>query len=836
MADESIRKRITDRFNRPASTTGKSSRVVIWTDSEREYSDEARTLELDGITVLEWDGYNSFRIKERVESEEPDSRFLIYMPGQIHPVESNILADIICYSKPLFSADDVSDICARLDIPEEYKPDVKKHKRFFRAQKNGNELRGYAPFDTRDALIRSMMAVSISSDTNDMDSIVIKLIGDYSESPDNDNDEIICHRLGKYNLLDDLWGDCRREYGFEGDSIGELACDMFVTAAFGSTEISTSPKLTGHILPKGVTHITSIVNRLCRDGSRYDKIQSLCDRISKECSVGNVLKAFDDVDLLKECDVFPIVDSIIIEKMAERMSSTRSPLSREDRKVIRDRTGRPGLIRHRPLYDALLSASELLELCDRYSKTGPKEDAASIIAAYVSEYHAVDTLYRHFITSLDSATMDDDASEDAVRDLEKYVENSYCNVFLDPIVSALCGSVKEYNDLPEPHQQDFCKKYIDENRKTVIIISDAFRYECASELRNRLGTTSRVERCELDHMISTVPSKTDFGMAALLPNEGLEIDWKGDSYSVLIDGQSTESSSRERILRSRYQDSVVLRYEEIIKRKTSELRSELSGKKLIYIYHDTIDRTGESDDRNVFSACERAIRDIEELIPKMTNWNCTNFIVTADHGFIYRRSEINEYDKISTVNGFNSKRRFALNDRQFGLDRCIEFSMDYLGPENNGLWVSVPNSIALFRRKGENKCFAHEGISPQEIVVPVLKVNTVKGSIEEKYVGLKPGSNRTLKQDKPSFELWQDNPVNNEYRRCEYEVWLEDDNDQPISQPYTVKADKYDPSDLRHRLRINETLQQRNVRLIIRRKGDSETQAYGYTVRLVGVL
>lgn len=834
MADEGIRKRILDRFDRPASATGKGSRVVIWTDPEREYSDEARTLELDGITVLGWDGYNSFRIKERVESEEPDSRFLIYMPGQIPPAGSNILADIICYSKPLFSADDVSDICARLDIPEEYKPDVREHKRFFRAQRNGNELRGYAPFDTRDALIRSMMAVSVSADTNDLDSIVVKLIGDYSESPDND--EIVCHRLGKYNLLDDLWDYCRKEYGFEGDSIWELVCDMFITGAFGSTEISTSPKLTRHILPKGGAHITSIVNRLRRDGGRSDDIQSLCDRISKECGVGNVLRTFDDVDLLKECDVFPIVDSIIIGKMAERMFSTRSPLSREDTEVVRDRTGRLGLIRHRPLYDALLSASELLEMCDRYSKTGSKEDASSIITSYVSEYHTIDALHRHFITSLDSATMDEHVSEDAVRDLEEYVENTYCNVFLDPIVSALCGSVKEYNDLPEPHQQDFCRKYIDENRKTVIIISDAFRYECASELRDRLGTTSRVERCELDHMISTVPSKTDFGMAALLPNEGLKIDYDKDgSYAVLIEGQSTESKFRERALRPRYPDSVVLRYEEIAKRKTSELRSELSGKKLIYIYHDTIDRTGESDDRNVFSACKRAIEEIEALILKGTSWNCTNFIVTADHGFIYRRSEIGEYDKISTVDGFNPRRRFALNDRQFGLERCIEFSMDYLGPENKGLWVSVPDSMALFRRRGETKCFAHEGISPQEIVVPVLRVNTVKGSVEEKYVGLRPGSNRSVKQDRPSFELWQDNPVNDEYRRCEYELWLEDEDGQPISQIYTVTADRDDPSDLRHKPRMNETLQQRNIRLVIRRKGDSEKQTYEYTVKLIGV-
>lgn len=825
---------ITDRFDRTNPNTGSKDRIVFWVDPKQEFSEETDILQIQDITIIRWNGFNSFYIKERIEYEEPNTRFLIYMPGIIPGDQYNILADMMHYAKPAFSADNVSCTCQEMSIRDELKDVVRDHIGFFKTKKNRDKFQKYGPFDSESSVLKSMIAVLISSDDNTLDSIIAKIVCSYSENHIRGNSDSTLEPLEKFGLTEALWNLCRIELGFSGDSVEELTCDLFITSAFDSSVISTSPKLCSHILPKPNRSI-AIINRVLDDHEYSNYITELCTSISEEKGIAKILDAFDLDDLI-ECSVFSCVDSKIISRLIERILSTRSSLGDVEVERIKTRMKTRSGRRFHMFYQSLLSASELLRLCTEFSNRPKSPDAKTLVDEYVSGLYRIDSSYRGFVASFDSKPVDSDVSEDDISGLRDYVENTYCNIFLNPIVTELCSLVTTYQDLPSPHQQDFCKQYIEEDRKTVVIISDAFRYECGAELFDKLQADSKIEKCTIDHMISTVPSMTNFGMAALLPNEGLEVRLENDGrFAVLINGQITESSYRENILKSRYPDSIVLKYDMFNTMTGKDLRKLCDKKKLVYIYHDAIDKTGESDERNVFNACERAIDEISQIIRTVTNWNFTRFIITSDHGFIYRRSEIGEYDKIATVKGFNSKRRFAINDKRFGLDRCVEFSLDYLGDENGGLYVSVPDSIALFRRQGETKCFAHEGISPQEIIVPVLTVNTIKGKSEEKFVSLRPSNKRDVKSFKPAFELWQDNPVDNEYHASEYELWLEDENGQIISQIYSVIADKDDPSDLKLKLRMDEDLKHDSVTLVIRIKGGSDEHRFeGFHVRRIG--
>ncbi len=836
MIDDRIIDMILDRFNTRNPDTGIENRIVFWADPGKEFADDIDELRIEGITVLKWDGYNAFKIKVMTEYDEPESKFLIYMPCNIQGNDQyDILADMKHYSKPFFSADSASCICQELNIPDECKLVVKGHIRFFKSAKNKTRFLKYDSFKDEDGIRKSMIATLISSDGCDTDSIMIALVSDYLESPEK------CDKatdaLNKNNLFDYLLDCCRTEYGFNGTDIEEFVRDLFITAAFHSTEVSTSPKLKPYVMSRDIRAVP-LMKRISDNSDNRENLKSVCDEISGKYGIPTILNAYD-VDMLMDCGVFPCVDTAIIDRMMGRILSIRSPLDGDEEENIRKRIKMNRDGHFTEFYNALLSASDLLRRCNNYRDIRSAfEDAGSILSEYSSNLYRIDTQYRHFIKSMDSAPVDSGVSDDLTVRLCDYVEDTYCNIFLDPIVSDLCSSVKEYKDFQGIYQQGFFNKFIDGDRKTAVIISDAFRYECAAELYDVLEKTSKVEKLGLKYMISTVPSKTSFGMAALLPNNGLEVKLDKDgNFSVLIDGQSTEASNRERILQSYCPESAVMKYDLVKDSTVSSLRSVFAGKKLIYIYHDAIDKTGESDERNVFSACERSINDLRDLILRLTSCNCTNFIITADHGFIYRRGEIKEYDKISTADGFNSKRRFALNDRRFGLDRCVEFSLDYLGDVNKDLYVSVPNSIALFRRQGSAKCFAHEGISPQEIVVPVLSVGTTKNSVAEVYVGLKPGNKRDVKQFKPKFELWQEHAVDDTYRKSDYEVWLEDDDGKQISQIYTVIADSEDASDLRQNITMNEELKANYVTLAIRRKGESEAQRFeGFRVKGVGFI
>ena len=117
-----------------------------------------------------------------------------------------------------------------------------------------------------------------------------------------------------------------------------------------------------------------------------------------------------------------------------------------------------------------------------------------------------------------------------------------------------------------------------------VIISDAFRYEAAQELAAELNGKYRFE-AELTSQLGVLPSYTALGMASLLPHKTLSYKPTGD---VLVDGKPTSSlAQRSDILAS--VDGMAVKADDLLAMKKDEGRDFVSGKRVIYIYHDTVD-------------------------------------------------------------------------------------------------------------------------------------------------------------------------------------------------------------------------------------------------------
>ena len=829
MVDDEVVSMLRSRFDTHSPKTGMKPRVVFWKDVPGEFSGSIDDLDLGDIRIIRWDGYNCFLIKYTVEHVDRDSRFLIYVQGEVPGDEENILADMMHYSEPFFSADKASCIAVELGVPEHHVDIIREHTAFFNSIDRRRRFSRLC-FDTDDPseLRSSMIAAVLNADTSSVMDIMSSVFKLFSESPGGDGEEEVLSLLDKYDLTDHLWGICRKEFGYEGESIDILIRSLIVTAAVHSSVVSGSPKLSKYILPKGLT-IHSMVTRILNDPSDAESMDSLVQWVSDKVGLSDILDAYDDSELI-DVGIFRDVDDVLVSRSMRQLCSTCSSLDGSSESLIRNRltSNRDDDMGSR--YGMLLSASAIMEACSEFRNIFINDmSPTEIIDNYVGKWHRIDTEYRHFIR--DSDRMDSEETQE----LTTLVENTYTNVFVDPVIRALCSKVGSYTDLPGPAQTGFCRSHLDRSQKTVVIISDAFRYECASELSERMGRTSRIRDRRLDHMISTVPSITSFGMAALLPNDGLEISRDG-RYDVLIKGHSTAAGSRETILSSTYSDSIVLTYDQV-KNHGKETRELCKGKGLVYIYHDVVDATGDSfktEDR-VFDACETAMDEIMDMVRIVTNWSYHRFIITSDHGFLYRRSPVEEYDKISAQDGSNTGRRYALHDQPFGLERTVEFSLEYLDGSNTDLYVSTPDSISLFKKQGGGLNFVHGGISPQEIVVPVLTVNTVKGAIVEKYVGLKSGGKAAIKQKSPTFTLLQENAVSNEFREAEYEIWIEDMDGRRITSSKIVVADSSDPSDMKHRVRFDVELKVKTVRLIIcnRTSSDEPEKSIEFAVNML---
>ena len=794
MENQDIINRLLSRFKTPAARNGIIPRVVFWSDPSREFNDSIDDMDLGDVKLLKWDGFNSFLIKYIVECEQPESKFVIYVPGDMQEDKDNILADMLHYSTPMFSADKASSLCVELGIPESHSDLISRHLSFFNSAERRRKFEKVdVDVNDSESIVNGMIAVSLGFGSCDFKDILRDVLIQFSDSPGIDSEDVILSKLEKFELVEEFWQGCQSSVGYMGNSVGELVRSIIVTAAIGDSVLGTSPKLVHYVLPKKMS-ATSMVFGLLSDTRVSEKIAGLCDWVEEKIDIPQIASAFDN-QAISDADVFQCFDSILCKRLSAQMCSTSSSLDQDSLTIVTNRLNKVRGKQFSDYYEMLRAASELMAKCSEFeSEIDSVESSKTLINQYTSKWYNIDACYRHLIYHSDK--IDDDSKDTLVT----LAGNTYSNVFLNPIIDRLCSLVRTYSDLPPPPITEFCKKYIKADRKTVVIISDALRYECAEELSQRLGKTSRIKERKLDYMISTIPSITEFGMAALLPNDGLQVSHDG-KYSVLIRGQATASSFRESILQSVYPDSVVFSYKQFKTISSSELRECTKGKSLVYIYHDSIDSSGhDSQGVDSFNGCEEAFQEISEIITTVTNWNFTKFIITADHGFIYRRGKIEEYDKIGTVDGFVQQRRYALNDKSFKLSRSIEMSLDYLDDSNAGLYVSVPDSAGVFKIQGVGSNYVHGGLSPQEIVVPVLTVYSIKGSITEKYVGLVPVGKSEIKQSRPRFMLAQEHPVDSEYREAIYEVWVEDENGQIITPIQQVVADRIDSTSLEHRI------------------------------------
>ena len=101
--------------------------------------------------------------------------------------------------------------------------------------------------------------------------------------------------------------------------------------------------------------------------------------------------------------------------------------------------------------------------------------------------------------------------------------------------------------------------------------------------------------------------------------------------------------------------------------KRAERRELVSGKEVVYVYHNTIDAIGDkaATENKVFEACEDAIMEISNIIRIIVNdMQGTDIFITSDHGFLYTYSPLTEGDKISksafTGKVYEVGRRYAL--------------------------------------------------------------------------------------------------------------------------------------------------------------------------------
>ncbi|MFA7139317.1 MAG: BREX-1 system phosphatase PglZ type A, partial [Bacteroidales bacterium] len=414
-----------------------------------------------------------------------------------------------------------------------------------------------------------------------------------------------------------------------------------------------------------------------------------------------------------------------------------------------------------------------------------------IAKQYIEKDYIIDQKYRYFYFHFDKVE-----DNNPYETLHELVENIYTNRYLDKLSVAWNSALIEAKaNTGLVKQQEFFNEYIrTAKERTVVIISDALRFEAGQTLVKRLQED---EKCtaKITAMQSVLPSYTRFGMSALLPHKELSMS---DDYKVLVDGKVCDDlKTREQILQTYIPNSKAVQFDDIKTMKIADLKEMFVGQDVVYIYHNQIDARGDklNTENEVFIACEEAVEEIHTMIKRLTSANNIHFIITSDHGFIYKRDKLVESDKISGFHKNNAfvGRRYVVAEEKVNADGIGSFTLGDILGNNDKRVVSVPIGSDVFKVAGGGQNYVHGGSSLQELIIPVIDVRTNKYHTETKTVSIGLVSLvHKITNLMTNLDFIQTDPVTDINKETVYKLFFITDDNEKISNDNIYVADKKD--------------------------------------------
>lgn len=788
-------KQIIDRLN--AEFAGDTRKLVFWYDDKAEFEEDMQGIRLENAKVYYLQRDNQFYTKYFLERVDTATNYLIYAPFPKPETADNHLEDTLLYSKRFF-ADRAALLLADLGIDEKYRPLIEKHIKFWAEKKRAQrfydlEIENY---NETNILVGIMAALCFARTCSYEDVVRVVLTGGGLA------DNSFMAEFERYDLLDAFWKLCEQHFGYTDvkPTLEKLIVAMFVTytAKYIGAELPKPWKMfqsykSGNIIAFLDNLMNSVIYR-----ETYDALSA---HVAKSLNAGTVFAGYLPEDLLG-CDTFLCIDQIIIKWMTDRLlnedigaklGTLTIPQVCEKRQKMHF-----GLQMEQS-YSLLDSAYHLITAAAYHCPDGFK----AIVDKYRNTDCQIDSAYRRFYFAYDQLA--DTADFETLREL---AENIYTNEFLAKLLPKWNAGLVDGDSLTSiPAQVDFFSRHIKNAKdRVVVIISDALRFEVGRELFQRMQDAPKCVSAKLEIQLGVLPSYTRLGMAALLPHKSLAMT---DDYQVLVDDVLCDSlAGREKVLQSYVPGSVCVQFDDMKALKKMELREIITGKQVVYIYHNQIDARGDklNTENEVFSACQEAIQEIIDLIHRIAvGANTIHFIVTADHGFIYKRDKVTESGKIGGVSdkGAFVNRRFIVSSAPVVDNGIANMSMGTVLRNNDPKVVSFPVSSNVFKVAGGGQNYVHGGSSPQEMLVPVIDIRMEKGHIKTKNAEIALVSMVQKITNKITIlEFIQSEPVSDTVKATTYKMFFVSEDNERVSNEVSLFADSRDPDALKRMFRM----------------------------------
>ena len=754
-------------------------RLVFWYDTARDMREAFASFVLDGVEKVEIES-NEFGLKYRMLRQEPKQRFLIYKDGPEPPMAENWLLDLQL-ATVVFKADQAAIWMAELGLPAQFESVVREHTEFYRAKVRVDALkRLMQASDTQTQMRLRMLAVCAGAEGG-LDTVIEALLGELAAGKDD-----ALRLIERSGLTEMFWTQVGQAFGYSSDEpdFEDFAISLF-QSAYARALAEDGPLNAEALLVfrrwKNNRHWAGAFEEL---SAKYQDLLKIPADLLKR-----------DFRALVATDHFEEIDRHIIRQIVQAMS-TQTVSAPEVLTWVRERRQSHWYPKYEDIYQAISFATEFQQAMAEANlgMTSPAEG----VKRYVTSWYKLDQLYRKFIYHMQKSS-----HVSLLADLYDSVENRYTNSFVLAVNDAWQDQIAGLSEGKIPgfaSQADFYRdqaaEYRRKDQKVAVIISDALRFEVAEECLRRIRALDRFD-AELKPMISSLPSYTQLGMAALLPHNGLAMAEDG-SGDILAAGENTKGTpARERLLAAgRKGDSAkALKFKDVMNMRTEEGKALFRDHHIVYIYHNRIDAIGDDlkTEEQLPEAAEDAIEDLTKLVRKLTSANFSNILITADHGFLYQHRVLDESDfAIADPQGAEilfRNRRFVIGRGLSATAGMKHFTAKGLGLSGD-LEVLIPNSINRMRVKGAGSRFVHGGAALQEVVIPVIRVGKQReADVGHVEVQIFVTGRSLISSGQMAVALYQVQPVSEKMRPRELLAGIYATDGTLISDEYTLLFD-----------------------------------------------
>lgn len=815
MSREQIQTSLIELFNNPLKD-GEKRKIVYWEDRDEASLERFNKMEIDNVKKHILDDKNYFKTKYILEVEDLDSNYLIYTTEVLGVDSENWLLDNFLYST-VFYADEISEYCRELRIPEELRKVVLDNKKFFKAGGRREKFASYNIDKFSEEIIETaIISVLTNQKTLSFEDSLRTILMDSLNHDENKYFKMI----DSFFDINSFWYLVERKYGYkeEDKSLKRMLIHMMITTISTSIPDEKLSLFKNFIGETGKENCIIFLDRWMNHKSDYTRYDKYSEEIENDIDFSRLFQTLE-IDEIKGIDIFPSIDKGIILYIVDALENKLEDYN-EYGKLLRLRKSKHFYEKYRYVYEGLYNCVKIFEF-RKYTPSIPIELPLDMLKTYTDKYYLMDLYYRKFYLAFDK-----NSSSQILQKLREMVEGQYINWYMmelsyswsESIASSLKNSWSIYGVVgQEAFYNRYIQPFVNENRKIFVIISDALRYEVATELCDILDADS-LGSVELRSLISGLPSTTKFGMARLLPHRNIELKENGFIYVDNINSGSMEG--RRQILLNQTLESTAIAHKDLLKMNTSEMSEFYKGKNLNYVYHDTIDAMGDNaaSEIKTFDGAEMAINEIAKLIKDLRNYgNATSIYITADHGFIYQRNKLEEVDKISKENivPIESSRRYILSEDKKNKNGLLRFKMDediIMGIDLN---VYIPRANIRFKTQGPGANFVHGGAALQEVVVPLIHYRNKslgqEGAVRPEKTKIKlTNTVRKITNNITTLNFFQTERVGGKILPCSVRVYLTDDNDEIISNEEILLGDKTFENPEKRNMSIRFILKQGN--------------------------